>query len=160
MYECRHMRTMSDCCKYYNLQFCFMLWWRPRGRNASLFVAMPKNLVKLRFSCYFFEALCLCCLLGSHAQITLDELDQWVQVVLKSIQNTEQRFFCSQQQKRSVSTMPSSAAWCEHKAFQPQNPKQSSWVRIHVPSLHNCKHTRCLKDKDGRQANWKSSAGL
>lgn len=73
---------MSDCCKCYNLQFCFMLWWRPQGRNASLFVGMPKKLVKLRFSCYFFEALCLCCLLGSHAQITLAELDQWVQVVL------------------------------------------------------------------------------
>lgn len=73
---------MSDYCKCSNLQFCFMLWWRPQGRNASLFVGMPKKLVKLRFSCYFFEALCLCCLLGSHAQITLDELDQWVQVVL------------------------------------------------------------------------------
>lgn len=74
--------TLSDCSNCYNLQFCFMLWWRPWGRNPSSFVGMAKKLVKLRFSCYFFETLCLCCLLGSHAQITLDELDRWVQVVL------------------------------------------------------------------------------
>lgn len=45
------------------------------------------------------------------------------------------------------------------KLFSDKNPKQSSWVRIHAPSLNNSKQTRCLKDKVRRQANTKSCAG-
>lgn len=51
---------------------------------------------------------------------------------------------------------PHSAAPGECKHFT--TTKQSSWVTIHALSLDNSKHTRCLKDKDGRQANRKSSA--
>lgn len=93
--------------------------------------------MKLRFSCYFFEALCLCCLLGSHAQITLDELDQWVQVVLKSTQNTEQRFFCSPNNNKKEAFPP-----CLHqqlgvstKPFSHKTPnKAAGWEFMCHPS--------------------------
>lgn len=59
---------------------------------------------------------------------------------------------------RNHDTLPQSTAGFQHKAFQPQKPKQSSWVRNPAPSLDNRKHTRCLKDNDRRPANRRASA--
>lgn len=53
----------------------------------------------------------------------------------------------------STDTRPQSTARGEHNATlhsHKTTTKQSSWVRIHALSLDNSKHTRCLKDKDGR----------
>lgn len=56
----------------------------------------------------------------------------------------------------STDTWPHSTppGWTQHFTAT----KQSSWVTTHAQSLDNSKHTRCLKDKDGGQANRKSSA--
>lgn len=46
--------------------------------------------------------------------------------------------------------------WIQTRRFTAT--EQSSWVRIHAPSLDNSGHTRCLKDEDGRWANRQSGA--